>query len=102
MPLIAHNLLQSIDLLGNAAQTFSRRCVVGLEAQRDRCSLNIEQSLANSTSLAPVLGYDKAAEIAKAAYETNRTVRAVAVEQSGLDKATLEQLLAPAKQTHPG
>lgn len=100
MPLIAHNLLQSIELLATASQTFARRCVAGLEAQRERCLANIEQSLANCTSLAPVIGYDKAARIAKMAYENNRTVREVAAEVSDLDKAALDRLLDPARQTH--
>jgi fumarate hydratase class II len=59
-------------------------------------------SLSNCTVLAPVIGYDKAAKIAKVAFETNRTVRQVALEISGLDKARLDELLDPAQQTAPG
>jgi fumarate hydratase class II len=102
LPVIAHNLLQSIDLLANAARVFARRCITGLEADAEKCESNIERSLAMCTSLAPVIGYDKAAKIAKVAYETGRTVREVALETSGLDKSKLDELLNPANQTEPG
>jgi fumarate hydratase class II len=102
LPVIAYNLLQSIELLANASRVFARRCVAGLEADVERCQANIEQSLAMCTALAPVIGYDKAAHIAKVAYETRRTVREVAIELSGLDKAKLDELLDPVKQTEPG
>ncbi|HEY3863117.1 MAG TPA: class II fumarate hydratase [Verrucomicrobiae bacterium] len=99
MPVMAHNLLQSIELLAKGCQVFARRCVAGLEADRDKCKANLELSLSNCTILAPVIGYDKAAKIAKVACESNRTIRQVALEMSGLDPAKLEELLDPAKQT---
>jgi fumarate hydratase class II len=99
MPVMAHNLLQSIELLAKGSEVFARRCVAGLEADREKCKANLELSLSNCTILAPVIGYDKAAKIAKVAYETNRTIREVAQEISGLDKAKLDELLDPAKQT---
>jgi fumarate hydratase class II len=102
LPVAAHNLLQSIELLTNASGVFARRCVVGLEANTEKCEANIEQSLAMCTALAPVIGYDKAAKIAKVAYESARTVREVALEMSGLDKAKLDELLNPKSQTEPG
>jgi fumarate hydratase class II len=101
MPVLAHNLLQSIQLLTNASRVFVRRCVEGLEADVAKCAANIEQSLAMCTSLAPVIGYDKAAEIAKIAFESGRTVREVASEISGLDEAKLNQLLNAINQTGP-
>jgi fumarate hydratase class II len=99
MPVMAHNLLQAIELLATGSQVFARRCVAGLEVDREKCKANLELSLSNCTILAPVVGYDKAAKIAKVAYETNRTIRQVAQEISGLDKAKLDELLDPAKQT---
>ncbi len=102
MPVIAHNLLQSIELLTNGARVFARRCVAGLEADIAKYEGNIENSLAMGTALAPVIGYDKAAKIAKIAYETGATIRQVAEELSGLDKAKLDQLLDARSQTHPG
>ncbi len=101
MPLIAHNLLQSIELLSNGARVFAERCVAGIEADAEKCRATIEQSLAMCTALAPVIGYDKAAHIAKVAYENNRTVREVAREISGLDSKKLDELLDPKNQTEP-
>jgi len=99
MPVLAYNLLQSIELLASGSRVFARRCVVGLEVDAERSENNVERSLAMCTVLAPAIGYDKAAEIARVAYETGRTVREVALEVSGLDKAKLEELLDPRKQT---
>jgi fumarate hydratase, class II len=93
LPVAAYNLLQSIDLLAAAARIFAGRCVSGLEAEREQCEGNIEKSLAMCTALAPEIGYDKAAKIAKVAYESGRTVREVALEISGLDKSKLDELL---------
>jgi fumarate hydratase class II len=102
LPVTAYNLLQAIDLLASATRVFARRCVAGLEANAAKCEANIEQSLAMSTALVPDIGYDKAAKIAKAAYESGWTVRAVAAEMSGLDKRKLDELLDPKSQTEPG
>ena len=101
LPLTAYNLLQAIELLARAAQVFSQRCISGLRADREKCQANVEQSLAMVTALAPVIGYDQAAQIAKTAYDSGRTVRDVALENSGLDKATLDRLLDPRRQTEP-
>lgn len=101
MPLIAHNLLQAIELLANGSRIFAERCVAGIEADAEKCRSMVEQSLAMCTALAPTIGYDKAADIAKAAYESDRTVREVAQERSGLDARVLDQLLDPEKQTAP-
>lgn len=102
MPVAAYNLLQAIDLLTNASRVFARRCVEGLEADAQKCESNIEKSLAMCTSLAPVIGYDKAAKIAKVAYDTGRTVREVALEISGLAKAKIDELLDARSQTGTG
>ena len=101
LPVTAYNLLQSITLLTSASQVFSRRCVAGLEANQQRCESNLEQSLAMATALAPQLGYDQAARIAKVAYETGRTVREVALEISGLSPAKIAELLDPGSMTGP-
>jgi len=98
LPVIAYNLLQSIELLANGSRVFAQRCVAGLQADAEKGEFNIERSLAMCTALAPVIGYDKAAHIAKVAYETNRTVRDVARELSGLDESTLISLLDPRTQ----
>jgi len=102
LPVTAYNLLQSISLLASASRVFAKRCIAGLEADREKCEGNIEQSLAMCTALAPVIGYDKAAKIAKVAYDTGRTVRQVALETSGIPKSKLDELLDPKSQTEPG
>lgn len=99
MPLIAHNLLESIELLANATRTFALRCVAGIEANEEKCRSMVEQSLALCTALVPAIGYDSAAKISKIAYESNRTIRDVAQEISGLDSQTLDLLLNPKNQT---
>ncbi len=101
MPIIAYNLLQSIEILATGSRTFARRCVAGIEVNREVCAANLEKSLALCTVLAPKIGYDRAAAIARMAYESGRTVREVALDQSGLDAARLDVLLSPDKQTRP-
>lgn len=101
MPVLAHNLLQSIELLTTASHVFAKRCIAGLEAHAEKCESNIELSLAMCTALAPVIGYDKAAKIAKIAYESGKTVREIAREQSGLDPKKIDELLDPWKQIAP-
>ncbi len=102
LPVATHNLLQAVELMTSASRVFARRCVAGLEADVLKCESNIEQSLAICTALAPVIGYDKAARIAKVAYDSGRTVREVALEISGLDQATIGRLLDARTQTEPG
>jgi fumarate hydratase class II len=94
MPLIAWNLLDSIDLLSACSRNFAVRCIADLAVDPKRSEALIEQSLAMATLLAPEIGYDKAAGIAKRAADTGRTVREVAAEMSGLDPARLNQLLS--------
>jgi len=101
MPVMAHNLLESIRLLANACNVFVDKCVSGIQANRQRCEELIERSLAMCTSLAPVIGYDAAAAIAKEAHSTGKTVRQVASEKGILEPARLEELLDPRWMTHP-
>jgi fumarate hydratase class II len=102
MPVIAYNLLQSIEILANASRLLADRCVSGLEANRERCEEMVEKSLAMVTALAPKIGYDKAAEIAKEAFATGRTVRELAVEKQVLPLDELEQVLDARSQTEGG
>jgi fumarate hydratase class II len=101
MPSIAHNLLQSIQLLSNATHNFSLRCIKGLEADRKRCEEMIEKSLALATALTPKIGYDQAARVAKKAFEYRRTVRQVALEEKLFSKEELKHLLDPRSMTAP-
>jgi fumarate hydratase class II len=102
MPVMTRNVLESIHLLANASRVFADKCVRGIQANREKCLSYIEYSASMVTPLAPRIGYDKAAEIAKLALKTGKTVRQVAYEQSGLSKQEVDELLNPRKQTEPG
>jgi len=99
MPVMAYDLLESITLLAAVSRNFSRRAIEELQADRERASAFVEQSLAMCTVLAPVIGYEKAAAIAKEAYRSGRTVREVAREWSGIPEERLNELLDPRSQT---
>ncbi len=101
MPVMAYNVLQSIELLSRAARVFADRCVAGLEANRDRCESLVEQSLAMCTSLAPAIGYDKAADVAKESFKTGKTVRQVAAEKKLMSEADLNKTLDARRMTQP-
>jgi fumarate hydratase class II len=98
MPLIAYDLLDSIELLANSSRNFEQRCVQGLQANRERTAWYVEHSLALVTGLAPEIGYEKAAAIAKEAYRSGRTLRDVARDLSGLSEEQLAHLLDPLLQ----
>jgi fumarate hydratase, class II len=100
LPVTAVTLLESASLLAAAADNFAARCVEGLKAT-DRGPGLVEQGLMLATALAPVIGYDRAASIAKEALRTGRTIRELALEQ-GFDAARLDELLDAAKMTEPG
>ncbi|MDX1503941.1 MAG: class II fumarate hydratase [Thermoanaerobaculia bacterium] len=99
MPVIAYNLLQSVEILANASRLLADRCVTGLVANEERAREMVERSLAMVTALAPEIGYDKAAEIAKEAYKTGRTVRELALEKKVLPPEELERVLDARRQT---
>jgi fumarate hydratase class II len=101
MPVMAYNLLQSIELLARGARVFADRTAAGIEANRERCESLVEQSLAMCTSLAPVIGYDKAADIAKESFKTGKTVRQIALEKKVMDEAALKKALDPRRMTEP-
>lgn len=102
MPVMAHNLLEAARLLANACRVFTEKCVSGLQADERRCATLIEQSLAMCTGLAPHIGYDQAAALAKEAYATGRTVREVATDKGVLPADQLDRLLDPRAMTEPG
>jgi len=101
MPLIAHNLVESITLLSAVTDLFGAKVVEGLEPDRERCASLVERSLAMATPLAPVIGYDQAAVLAHEAHRSGRTVREVALASSGLPAAILQDLLDPRAMTAP-
>ena len=102
MPSMVEAILSSINLLANAATIFRERCIEGVEANVERCNSLIELSLSMVTSLAPIIGYDRAAEIAKESVKTGRTVRELCEEQNVLPKAELDAALDAASMTAPG
>jgi fumarate hydratase class II len=93
IPLIAHNLLQSIRLLSSGVDVFSEKCIKGVTANADTCAANVEKSLALVTGLVPYIGYDRAAAIAKIAYESGQTVRQVAKREKVLSEDQISQIL---------
>jgi fumarate hydratase class II len=101
MPVAAYNLLQSISLLSNSARNLATECVDGLRATENGPA-GVERGLMTTTGLAPRIGYDAAAAIAKEAYATGRTVREVARERTDLSEDELTALLDPEAMTTPG
>jgi fumarate hydratase class II len=100
LPVTAVALLESTTLLAAAAANFSARCVEGLTAT-ERGPALVEQGLMLATALAPVIGYDEAAKLAKEAHRTGRTIRDLALER-GTAPDRLDDLLDPAAMTEPG
>jgi len=93
LPVIAYNLLQSIQLLSSATSLFAQKCVSGITANREKCLANVEQSLALSTFLVPSIGYDKAAAVAKQAHKSGKTVRRVVLEEEIMSNEEFDELL---------
>ena len=102
LPVMAFNLLQSIELLATASFNFAEKCIDGIKANEERCKSLIEESLAMCTALAPVIGYEAAAKLAKDAYKTGKSVRVIAREQNILPDKRLAQLLDPWRMTQAG
>jgi len=101
MPVLAENLLQSIDLLGNVVDLFTERYLKELEADRDRCDELLDKSLALVTALVPVIGYDKSAELAKRAHAEGKTIRELLLDEKILPEDEVARLLDPARLTEP-
>ena len=102
LPVMAYNLLQSIELLATASDNFAAKCIEGIIANKERCQSLIEESLAMCTALAPEIGYEAAAKLAKDAYRSGKTVRELAKEQKVLPEKQLDELLDPWRMTEPG
>jgi fumarate hydratase class II len=95
MPLIAYDLLDSIDLLSTASRNFADQCIAGLQADETRLRETIERSLALCTALTPEIGYDRAAALAKEAYTSGKSIGEVARQLSGIPEKKLAELLDP-------
>jgi fumarate hydratase, class II len=102
MPVMTLRLLEAIEFTANVVKAFTEKCIVGIEANEERCKAMVEQSLAMVTALAPVIGYDNAAKIAKEAFTTGKTVREVALARKILAPEKLAKILDPWRMTEPG
>jgi fumarate hydratase class II len=102
MPVMAYNLIQSIQILATGGHNFRKRCIEGLRANEQRCGEIVEQSLALATALVPEIGYDRAAEIAKKAYTSNKTIKEVAKEEELFPDEKLDSLLNPKRMIEGG
>jgi len=101
-PVLAANMLQSIRLLADAARSFTDNCVVGIKADEKRIRELMERSLMLVTALAPKIGYDKAAKIAKTAHANGTTLREEAIRLGYLTGAEFDRLVRPERMTRPG
>jgi fumarate hydratase class II len=101
LPMMAHDLLESIRLLSSAARIFVDNCLADLKANTAKATGNVERSISMATALNPLIGYDKAAKIAKASQKEGKTVREVAYRDSGLTKEQVDKALEPKAQTVP-
>ena len=102
IPVMAHNLLQSIRILSTVSVEFAERCVRGITANEARCLRNAESTAALATALAPVIGYDKAAELAKRTLAEDRTLKELVLEEGLVEPAELDRILDFRAMTEPG
>ncbi len=101
-PVMAYNFLQSCRLLSDAAVSFTDNCVAGIEAREDNIKASLERSLMLVTALAPKIGYDNAAKIAKTAHKNGTTLREEAVGGGYVTDAEFDEIVRPEKMIHPG
>jgi fumarate hydratase class II len=99
IPVMAYNLLHSIDILANGCRLFASRCIEGIEPNEERCAALIEQSLAMVTALNEAIGYDAASAIARESVKTGKTVRQLCLEKKVLPPAELDRLLDARRMT---
>ena len=101
MPAMAWNVLHSSEILKNTTHEFATRCVAGVTANRDRCKRYAESTVSLATALNPYIGYAKAAELAKRAVKTGRTITELAMEKKLLNQKQLRKILDPRRMTEP-
>lgn len=101
MPMIAHTVLESARLIADASESFNEHCAAGIEPNLAQIKLNLDRSLMLVTALNPVIGYDKAANIAKKAYKEDKTLRAVAIELGYLTGEQFDESVKPKAMTYP-
>ncbi len=101
MPVMGHAVLESIELMANGVRAFIEFCMEGLEANPEACEASVEQSLSMVTSLNPLIGYEKAAKLAKEAFATGKTIRQLCEDEGILPQDTLREALDPFRMTEP-
>lgn len=101
-PIIFYCLFQSIDTLAYAVQTFVDNCVLGITANEARCRELVENSVGIITAICPHVGYQTAAEVAKEAIKTGKSIRSLIVEKKLLTSEQLDEILDPMEMTEPG
>jgi fumarate hydratase class II len=102
MPVLSHNLSESISVLANAARVFAERCVEGLEANEERARELVERNVIVVTALNPHIGYDAGAKVAKEALATGKSVREIVLEHGLMSEADLDRVLDLKKMTEGG
>jgi fumarate hydratase class II len=102
MPVMVHNLLESIRIMSTVSREFTDRCVAGITADEERCRRNAETTAALATALAPTIGYDKAAEVAKRSVAEDKTLREVVLEMGLLSAEELDEIIDFRAMTEPG
>ncbi|MDF2570699.1 MAG: aspA [Sporomusa sp.] len=102
MPLIAHHLLESLNVLTNAVNVFNEFCVQGITANAERCQALLEGSQVSVTALVPHIGYDLASKVARRALAAGITVRQAAIDLAVLPETRIEEILDPRAMTRPG
>jgi fumarate hydratase class II len=100
-PLIIHNILQSIEIMSDSAKTFALYCVKGIKADKKRIKYLLDNSLMLVTALAPKIGYDKAAQIAKNAHKNGTTLRQEVVRSKILSEKEYDKVMNPMSMTKP-
>ena len=100
-PLIAHNILQSIDLISDSSKNFAKYCVKGIKANKEKIKKDLDNSLMLVTALAPKIGYDKAAEIAKRALKNNTTLKDEIIKSGLMNENEYHKIVDPRKMIQP-
>ena len=101
MPVMGDTTLESVRLLASATNAFIDFCAIEMEANKEACEASVEKSLSMVTSLNPHIGYEKAAQLAKEAFKTGKTIRELCREKAILPEATLDEALDPFSMTEP-
>ena len=100
-PLIIHNVLQSINIMGDSTMSFAKYCIRGLRADKNRIKYLLDNSLMLVTALSPVIGYDNAAKIAKRAHNNRTTLKYEAIKSGLISKKEYDKIVQPSKMTRP-